>query len=48
MDIDEDDLRDAIMDDEEAKELSLDNLTFVISGEFELISRPRLEALIKE
>lgn len=44
MEIDEDDLRDAV----EAASDPLEGLTFVISGEFESVSRPKLEQIIKE
>lgn len=40
MDIDLDDLRDAI------QETPLEGLTFVISGEFELISRSEIDKLL--
>jgi len=40
LEIDEDELRDALD--------PLEDLTFVISGEFESVSRPKLEQLIKE
>lgn len=42
MDLDLDDLRDAIEDK------PLDGLTFVLSGEFQLISRTRFESLLTE
>jgi NAD-dependent DNA ligase len=44
MEIDEDDLKDAAFDDKNC----LEGLTIVLSGEFELISRPKLEEFIKE
>lgn len=44
MEIDEDELRDAVM----AEEDPLEGLTFVISGEFEGVSRSRLEELVRE
>ena len=40
MEIDEEELMDALD--------PLEGLTFVLSGEFETVSRPRLEQLIKE
>lgn len=47
MDIDLEGLED-VLEDENAEAPCLDNLTFVISGEFETVSRPKLETLIKE
>lgn len=43
MEIDEEELKDAVLD----KENCLDGLTIVVSGEFETISRPKLEEFIK-
>lgn len=45
LEIDEDELRDAVMDETAS---ALDGLTIVLSGEFESVSRPRFEQLIKE
>lgn len=44
MDIDEEELKDAVNDLNEC----LEGKTFVISGEFESISRPKLEEMVKE
>ena len=43
MDIDEEDLKDAVMDIENC----LDGLTIVVSGQFESVSRDKLEEFIR-
>lgn len=51
MDISEDALRDALGMDEEEKEEAkkpLEGLTIVLSGEFEFVSRPKLESTLRE
>ena len=44
MEIDEEELKDAVLDLDNC----LEGLTIVVSGEFEGISRPKLEEFIKE
>lgn len=44
MDIDEEELKDAVMEVEHC----LEGMTIVLTGEFESISRPKLEEFIKE
>jgi BRCT domain type II-containing protein len=47
MSIDEDELEDAVADLYDINNC-LQGLTIVLSGEFELVSRPKLEEFIKE